>query len=71
MPSEFQESLLRELQAGLSRLEALSQRRSLAEIQGVNFCSNDYLGLAEHPALKHTVMEAVIAGKRVGGTGSR
>jgi 8-amino-7-oxononanoate synthase len=71
MPSEFNESLLAELQAGLRELESRSQRRTLAEITGVNLCSNDYLGLASNPALKQSVIEAVTNTTRVGGTGSR
>ena len=71
MPSNFQLSFHRELESGLRGLEAQSRRRSLAEIRGVNFCSNDYLGLAEHPALKKAVTEAVQQAARMGGTGSR
>jgi 8-amino-7-oxononanoate synthase len=71
MPSEFNDSLLAELQAGLRELESRSQRRTLVEISGVNLCSNDYLGLADNPALKQTVIEAMIKATRVGGTGSR
>src|ERR1700688_2784032 len=71
MPSEFNESLLSELQAGLRELESRSQRRTLVEITGVNLCSNDYLGLADNPALKQTVIEAMVKATRIGGTGSR
>jgi len=71
MPSNFQLSFHRELESGLHGLEAQSRRRSLAEIRGVNFCSNDYLGLAEHPALKKAVAEAVQRATRTGGMGSR
>jgi 8-amino-7-oxononanoate synthase len=71
MPSNFQDSFHRELESGLRGLEAQSRRRSLAEIRGVNFCSNDYLGLAEHPALKKAVAEAVQRATRTGGMGSR
>jgi 8-amino-7-oxononanoate synthase len=71
MPSEFNEALLAELQAGLRELESRSQRRTLVEITGVNLCSNDYLGLADNPALKQIVIEAVINATRIGGTGSR
>ena len=60
-----------ELQAGLRELESRSQRRTLAEIRGVNLCSNDYLGLAEHPGLKEAVMRAMSGATRMGGTGSR
>jgi 8-amino-7-oxononanoate synthase len=71
MPSEFNESLLAELQAGLRELESRSQRRTLVEIRGVNLCSNDYLGLADNPALKQSVIEAVARAARIGGTGAR
>ena len=71
MPSEFHDVLMTELQAGLRELESRSQRRTLAEVGGVNLCSNDYLGLAEHPALKEAVLEAMGGAVRMGGTGSR
>src|SRR6202795_5302727 len=71
MPSEFNDSLLAELQAGLRDLESRSQRRTLVEITGVNLCSNDYLGLADNRALKQTVIEAMVKATRIGGTGSR
>jgi 8-amino-7-oxononanoate synthase len=71
MPSNFQISFQSELETGLQELEAQNRRRSLAEIRGVNFCSNDYLGLAGHPALKKAVAEAVLTATRMGGTGSR
>jgi 8-amino-7-oxononanoate synthase len=71
MPSEFNESLLADLQAGLRELESRSQRRTLGEISGVNLCSNDYLGLADNPSLKQSVIESVANAARIGGTGSR
>jgi 8-amino-7-oxononanoate synthase len=71
MPPEFNDSLLAELQAGLRELESRSQRRTLVEITGVNLCSNDYLGLSDNLALKQTVIEALVASTRIGGTGSR
>jgi 8-amino-7-oxononanoate synthase len=71
MPSEFNESLQAELQAGLRELESRSQRRTLVEITGVNLCSNDYLGLADNPSLKQSVIDAVAKTARIGGTGSR
>jgi len=71
MPSDALAAWKARLHQGLSALEARSQRRSLAEIHGVNFCSNDYLGLAENPALRTAVVEAVRDAGKVGGTGSR
>jgi 8-amino-7-oxononanoate synthase len=71
MPSEFHEALNGELLAGLRELESRSQRRGLVEISGVNLCSNDYLGLADHPALREAAMQGLRDANRVGGTGSR
>jgi 8-amino-7-oxononanoate synthase len=71
MPSNFQEHFRQELEAGLRELEGREQRRSLAEIHGTNFCSNDYLELSRHPALKEAVTRAVGQTPHVGGTGSR
>jgi 8-amino-7-oxononanoate synthase len=59
------------LSKALRNLEQQHQRRSLAEIRGVDFCSNDYLGLAHHPALRDAVLQAVQTSTRVGGTASR
>src|SRR5215475_1474950 len=56
MSSDFQERFQRELEAGLRELEARGQRRSLAEIQGTNLCSNDYLELSKHAALKEAAL---------------
>jgi len=71
MPSNFHDEFQSELKRELRELEARSGLRSLAEIRGVNLCSNDYLGLAENPALKEDVIEAVRNSSRIGGTGSR
>jgi len=59
------------LREGLRTLQDQSLTRTLAEIQGVNLCSNDYLGLAEHRGLREAVAHAVLNAQRVGGTGSR
>ena len=71
MPSEFHASLQHELEEGLRELDARGQRRSLAEIGGVNLCSNDYLGLAANPALKEAAIAAMRGSARTSGTGSR
>ena len=71
MPSDTLSNWNARLHEGLRALEERCQRRSLAEIRGVNFCSNDYLGLAENPVLRERVAEAVRKTERVGGTGSR
>lgn len=55
----------------LRSLDERNQRRSLVEVRGVNFCSNDYLGLAQNSVLREQVAEAVRHAKRVGGTGAR
>jgi len=59
------------LREGLRTLQDQRLTRTLAEIQGINLCSNDYLGLAEHRGLREAVANAVLHGPRVGGTGSR
>jgi len=55
----------------LDSLREQSQFRSLEILSGVNLCSNDYLGLAPDPRMKHAVIEAVASAKQMGATGSR
>ncbi len=71
MPSDVLLNWKAGLKKGLRALEQRNQYRNLAEIHGVNFCSNDYLGLAGHPALHEAVSRAVHEAKRSVGTGSR
>jgi 8-amino-7-oxononanoate synthase len=71
MPAEQQSKIVRELEAELANLRERGLLRDFAQLQGVNFCSNDYLGLAEDSRLKLAVLEAVEKSARVGGTGSR
>jgi glycine C-acetyltransferase len=71
MPGDVLSTWKETLGEGLRALEQQHQRRSLAEIRGVDFCSNDYLGLAEHPALRGAIVRAVEHAPRVGGTASR
>src|SRR5579863_991402 len=59
------------LEAELGELEDLDELRSLEVPTGINLCSNDYLGLSTHPALKQAVVEGVSRAERMGSTGSR
>ncbi len=56
-------SALDDYRAALSRelaeLAASGLRRRLVRPQGIDLVSNDYLGLAEHPALKRAMREAL------------
>ena len=63
--------LTRSLESELREIEARGQLRTLEIPAGINFCSNDYLGLAVNPALRVAVMDAVARAERVGSTGSR
>jgi len=71
MPSEPVDKIVRGMESALENLRERSQLREFAQLPGVNFCSNDYLGLAEDSRLKLAVLEAVEKSVRVGGTGSR
>jgi len=71
MPSDNANHFLQEMEATLAGLRERDQLRSFAQLNGVNLCSNDYLGLAEDAGLKKAVAEAVENAGRVGGTGSR
>src|SRR6516225_9660161 len=71
MPSDVLSMWKAGLRKDLRSLEERNLCRTLAEIRGINFCSNDYLGLAENPALRQSVAESVGGAIRVGGTGSR
>ncbi len=71
MPGDVLSTWKQTLAKGLRALEQQHQRRTLAVVQGIDFCSNDYLGLAQHPALREAVVRAVENSARVGGTASR
>jgi 8-amino-7-oxononanoate synthase len=71
MSDEDASSLTRSLESELHEIEARGQLRSLEIPAGINFCSNDYLGLATNPALHDAVTHAVARTERVGSTGSR
>jgi 8-amino-7-oxononanoate synthase len=71
MASEAKDQFVSAMESALARLRERCQLRSCAQLEGINFCSNDYLGLAEDPRLKHAVLESVKRAARTGGTGSR
>jgi 8-amino-7-oxononanoate synthase len=71
MLDEDASSLTRSLEKELREIEARGQLRSLEIPAGINFCSNDYLGLATNPSLRVEVLAAVARSERVGSTGSR
>src|SRR5258707_15680858 len=54
----------------LRAIDAQGLRRTPWPPAGIDLCSNDYLGLAQHPLLKQRMADAVIA-EGVGSTGSR
>ncbi len=71
MLDEDASSLTRSLEKELREIEARGQLRTLEIPAGINFCSNDYLGLAASPALRIALMDAISRAERVGSTGSR
>jgi 8-amino-7-oxononanoate synthase len=57
--------------AELSDLESRAQLRHLETVEGADFSSNDYLGLAADPRMKQAVLEGVSSASRIASTGSR
>ena len=59
------------IRAELADLESRGQLRDLQMPHGIDFSSNDYLGLAIDPRMKQAVLEGVNSSARVASTGSR
>ncbi len=57
--------------AELERLERAHRRRRLTVPRGIDFSSNDYLGLAAHPALRAAIVDSIERDGRIGAGGSR
>ncbi len=55
----------------LDRLKATGRYRVLNLPAGIDFSSNDYLGLSSHPALRQAAIDALADGIEIGATGSR
>jgi len=57
--------------SALNALERDGRRRDLTPRNGIDFVSNDYLGLADLPRMKQAVISAIESGTPVGAGGSR
>lgn len=55
----------------LSTRSPLETRRELVPIQGIDFSSNDYIGLAHHEGIRQSLMDALAGGIALGSGGSR
>jgi 8-amino-7-oxononanoate synthase len=63
--------LVSRIRSELDELERDAQLRTLAEIHGINLCSNDYLAFSDDPRLKEAAVRGVTNARRVSSTGSR
>ena len=59
------------IEAELANLESHAQLRRLEAPGGIDLNSNDYLGLATDPRMKHAILQAVNSASRIASTGSR
>ncbi len=63
--------VMREFSNKLQQLKELGRYRSLSLPNGIDLSSNDYLGMASHPALRRVAIEALEGGIDIGAGGSR
>ncbi len=63
--------MLLQHQQHLADLAGCNRRRTLSPRTGIDFASNDYLGLTSHPMLRHAVEQALARGVPIGAGGSR
>ncbi len=71
MPERNHGAIHERIARELEDLRAQAQFRTLDVPGGINLCSNDYLGLAADPRLKHALLDAVARTPLAGSTGSR
>ena len=57
--------------AELSDLESRAELRHLETVHGIDFSSNDYLGLSTDPRMKQALLDGVNSASRIASTGSR
>ncbi|MCK5284062.1 MAG: 8-amino-7-oxononanoate synthase [Alphaproteobacteria bacterium] len=62
---------MNKFQKKLRLFEQQNRLRCLSQPSGIDFTSNDYLGMREHPKLRHAALEALHSGMPVGAGGSR
>lgn len=55
----------------LLELKNKNNYRELKSAQGIDFSSNDYLGLTHHPKIKEAVINSLSSGLSIGSSGSR
>jgi 8-amino-7-oxononanoate synthase len=65
------QSTVARLRLELDQLKSTNQFRSVATLTGVNFCSNDYLGLSRDSRLRQEVIAALDSSLQLSSTGSR
>src|ERR1700694_4484203 len=63
--------LVQGMASSLAELKGQSLLRDLSLVSGINFCSNDYLGLSGDPRLKQALLQAIGQCERIAATGSR